>query len=276
MNSPSWRRADEAGSQMPQPSDTPTPGVALECSRLSKAFGGIRAVDGVTAQFEVGKVTALIGPNGAGKTTLFQLISGTLRPDAGEVRYHGSRISGLSSWEIALGGVGRLFQDVRVFANLSVLENVLVGFRSQTGEKPLAALLARRRIAQEEQKNAIEARRLLEFVGLDSDWRTPAEQLSFGQQKLLAMARLLAAGAGVFLLDEPTAGVSSMLVKRLLGLIRHLVKEGKTVIVIEHNMAVVLDAADWVYFMDEGQIAAFGLPHEVFDDASVQRIYLGL
>jgi len=248
----------------------------LECIELTKSFGGLKAIDRVSVAFEPKKVTALIGPNGAGKTTLFHLISGALRPDSGEVWYQGQRIDGLPPWRIAQKGIGRLFQDVRVFDKLTVLDNVRVAFRKQTGENPLWAIFRRYRVSQEEQTFTEEARRWLTFVGLIELENTLAEDLSYGQQKLLAIARLLAAGADVFLLDEPTAGVNPEMVRSLLTLIRHLPEEGKTVVVIEHNMNVVMEIADWCFFMDEGQIVAFGLPDEVLSDRTVKAAYLGI
>lgn len=250
--------------------------ITLECRNLTKTFGGLKAVDNVSVIFEAGKVTALIGPNGAGKTTLFHLISGALRPDSGEVWYRGRRIDGLPPWRIAQMGIGRLFQDVRVFGRLTALDNVRVAFRKQKGENPLWAILRWLRVNREEQILTDEARRWLEFVGLRELENSLAEDLSYGQQKLLAIARLLAAGADVFLLDEPTAGVNPEMVRSLLSLIRRLAKEGKTVVVIEHNMNVVMEIADWVFFMDEGQIVAFGLPEEVLGDRTVRAAYLGI
>lgn len=248
--------------------------VTLECLELSKSFGGLRAVDDVDLAFEAGKVTALIGPNGAGKTTLFHLFTCMLEPDDGEVLYRNSSLIGLQPWEVARLGIGRLFQDVRVFEHLSVIENALVGFHR--GESPLAALVARHRIFREEVKQKRQASRWLEFVDLADHHPVAAEKLSYGQQKLLAIARLLTAGAEVLLLDEPTAGVNPLLIGRLLAVIRTLAGEGKTVVVIEHNMNVVLDIADWAYFMDDGKVTAFGLPEEVLDDENVRARYLGL
>jgi len=250
--------------------------VTLECRELTKAFGGVLAVKDVSAPFDGGKVTALVGPNGAGKTTLFHLMAGALVPNAGDVLYRGRSIRGLPPWEVARLGIGRLFQDVRVFKRLSVLDNVCVGFRGQGGEQPLFALFSRHRVRRLEAANREEALRWLEWVDLADHQSLPAETLSYGQQKLLTIARLLAVGADALLLDEPTAGVHPILVEQLLQVIRRLAEEGKTVVVIEHNMNVVLEVADWVYFMDEGQIAAFGSPQEVLDDPEVRATYLGL
>ena len=251
--------------------------ITIECRDLSKSFGGVYAVKDVSAAFQSGTVTSvLIGPNGAGKTTLFHLMSGLLVPDSGEVLFHGNRINGLAAWKIARMGLGRLFQDIRVFRRLTALENILVAFQNQAGETFWKAVIARPVILRQEREFTVEARRLLEFVGLAGMETTPAGALSYGQQKLLALARLLAQGAEVLLLDEPTAGVNPAMVRPLLELLRNLAHQGKTIIVIEHNMSVVLDIADWVYFMDEGQIVAFGLPQEVLGDKWVGKAYLGL
>jgi len=252
------------------------PQITIECRDLSKSFDGVHAVEEVSVEFESAKITALIGPNGAGKTTLFHLVGGSLVPDSGEVLLRGKRISGLPSWEVARLGVGRLFQDVRVFGRLTALENVLVGFQSQAGETFWKAVLARPTVVRQERDLIRQARHWIEFVGLGGREEAPARALSYGQQKLLALARLLAQGAEVLLLDEPTAGVNPAMVTPLLALLRELARKGKTIVLIEHNMSVVLDIADWVYFMDEGQIVAFGLPQEVLGDKWVREAYLGL
>ncbi len=272
----STRRLEEmeatASSVVP---DAP-PVVTLECVDLVKNFGGVRAVDGVSLSFEAGKVTALVGPNGAGKTTLFHLLTGSIKPDSGAILYRGSPIQGLPPWTVAQMGIGRLFQDVRIFPNLTVLENVLVARPIQRGERALVSLFAPRVVVKEEADSTDRASEWLDRVGLSEHADQPAQALSYGQQKLLAIARLLAAGSDVLLLDEPTAGVNPMLIKRLLTIIRDLSGGGRTVVLIEHNVNVVLDVADWVYFLDEGQVAAFGLPQEVLSDPVVRGLYLGL
>lgn len=248
----------------------------LELDKVSKSFGGVRAVDRVSALFEPGRITALIGPNGAGKTTLFHLIGGILHPDEGEVRYNGKRLNGLTPWQVARHGIGRLFQDVRVFGKLTVLENVLSAFPHQLGENPLWSLTLRPKVLSQERRLTEQAHQLLQFVGLDDHADAPAESLSYGQQKLLAIARLLAAQSDALLLDEPTAGVNPEMVKELLALLRQLANSGKMIVIIEHNMSIVMEIADWVYFMDQGQIVAFGLPEEVLGDPAVRAAYLGL
>lgn len=248
--------------------------VQLECRDLSKSFGGVCAVDDVDVTFEAGKVTALVGPNGAGKTTLFHLITNVIQPDAGEVRYRGETLTGIRPWDVARRGIGRLFQDVRVFKRLTVLENILVAFREV--ESPLVALFNRAGIIKRGKALEFQAIAWLELVDLLAYRDELAEALSYGQQKLLAIARLLAAGADVLLLDEPSAGINPILLKRLSEVIKNLASEGKTIVVIEHNMNVVLEIAQWTYFMDDGQVTAFGLPEEVLGDVGVRTRYLGL
>jgi ABC-type branched-subunit amino acid transport system ATPase component len=250
--------------------------VTLECRNLTKSFGGVHAVDRISVPFEAGKITALIGPNGAGKTTLFHLISGILRADSGEISYLGRRIDSLAPWRVGRMGIGRLFQEVRSFNKLTVMENVLVARREQAGENPLRSVFRRPVVRRQESENIARASRWLEIVGLDQLESARAEELSFGQQKLLALARLFHGEGNVFLLDEPTAGLNPVMVQSIIRLIRLQAKQGKTVVVIEHNMSVVAELADWVYFMDEGQIVAFGLPDEVLGDRSVRAAYLGL
>ena len=251
--------------------------MTLLCKNLTKSFDGIHAVSGIDAVFEPGRITGLIGPNGAGKTTLFHLLTGFLKPDSGQIIYCNGEIQGLQPWQIAGMGIGRLFQDVRVFPKLSVLDNVRAAFREQQGENPLWALLKRTAIARTEKELTIRARGLLEFVGLLGAENALAEELSYGQQKLLSIARLLANEAQVLLLDEPASGVNPELLQTILKLIRRLAKEdSKVIVVIEHNMQVVKQIADTVYFMDEGRIISSGTPEEVLAHREVREAYIGL
>jgi ABC-type branched-subunit amino acid transport system ATPase component len=248
----------------------------LHLENVSKSFDGIQAVDEVSIGFNEGKITTLIGPNGAGKTTVFNLISGFLHPDAGAIYYRDKAIHELRPWHISQVGIGRLFQDVRLFDRLTVKENVMAAFRNQKGENALISMVARWKVAKEENLLASRAMKLLESVGLAERAAEMAENLSYGQQKLLAIARLLAADADFILLDEPTSGVSPQMVEKLLNVIRSLAREGKTIVVIEHNINVVMEISDWVYFMDEGQVVSFGLPYEVLGDPEVRAAYVGL
>lgn len=248
----------------------------LELKDVTKSFGGLVAVDRASLAFFKGKITGLIGPNGAGKTTLFNLITGFLKPDDGTIHFNGYTTNGLPPWHIAQLGIGRLFQDVRVFDKLTALENVLLARKEQPGENPLISLFRRKNAFNVEKRNLEEAKRWLKFVELEKKEETLAENLSYGQQKLLAIARLLAGGFEVLLLDEPTAGINPKMVKSVLGVIRRLAQEGKTVVVIEHNMSVIMEISDWVYFMDEGKVVTFGLPKEILGDPEVRKAYIGI
>ena len=236
---------------------------------------GAPVFEGLSVEVSAGW-TGIIGPNGAGKTTLFHLMSGFLTPDKGQIFCGDVSIAGRPPWSIARLGIGRLFQDVRVFEGLSSLENVLIGCPARYGENPVSALFRRRAIRLQEKELSDVAWRWLTFVGLKEYAATPARALSYGQRKLLAFARLLACDPRVLLLDEPTAGISPAAVPQLLELIKNLAHEKRTVLVIEHNMNVVFEIADWVYFIDEGQIAVVGTPNDVLGSPSVRQAYLGL
>jgi ABC-type branched-subunit amino acid transport system ATPase component len=248
----------------------------LELSNLTKSFGGVRAVDNVSLGFEPGKITALIGPNGAGKTTIFNLICGHIRPDRGRISYKGQDISGQKPWRIARMGIGRLFQDVRLFSRLSVEDNILVAFQNQIGENPCRSALLWRRARSQETLFRSKAHAILRSVNLESLCKSEAGGLSYGQQKLLSITRLLAADMQVLLMDEPIAGLNIEIVKNVLGMIKELAAAGKTIVIIEHNMNLVLEVADWVFFMDQGEVVSFGLPSEVLNDPEIRRTYIGI
>jgi ABC-type branched-subunit amino acid transport system ATPase component len=239
----------------------------LVIENVSKRFDGVAALENVSLVCEPGRITGLVGPNGAGKTTLFHLATGFLRPDRGRILYNGTRLDRCSPWRIARLGVGRLFQDVRVFPRLSVLDNVRVAGRSQPGENPLRALLEPGRVRAAEQQNTEAAREWLAFVGLSDIAERPAEQLSYGQQKLLALARLLAGDATLLLLDEPTAGVSPPMVAQILDCLRRLRDAGRTLVVIEHDREVLAALCDTVCVLQNGQVVAQGSPQEAFTPA---------
>ena len=248
----------------------------LELKKLSKSFNGTKAVNGVSIGFEKGRVTGLIGPNGAGKTTLFHLINGFLKPDEGQIFYRGSRIDGLKPWQVAKLGIGRLFQDVRVFGRMTALDNILAAFPHQLGENPFAAIFKSRKIAKAEAEIKEKAFHWLKFVGLSGCEGRFAEDLSYGQQKLLSIARLLALGSETLLLDEPVSGISPQMLRPLLSLIGRLAEEEKrAVVVIEHNMGVISEVSNWIYFMAEGKIILSGQPSDVLANPEVRKVYIG-
>jgi len=226
----------------------------LRTKNLSKHFGGIVALDSVSVEFHPGSVTALIGSNGAGKSTLFNVIAGLVNPDKGDVflgNGENLRLNGLPIHIIARHGVGTLFQDVRVFRKLTALENVAVGAQRQPGEHPTASLFRRKSSTKRDREILVQA----------NLW---AENLSYGQQKLVALARLLAADARVLLLDEPTAGVHPERIDQLLELIQRLADDhNRTVIMIEHNHNVVTRVSDRIYQLERGAIVATGPASQV-------------
>lgn len=250
----------------------------LKIKRVNKAINGLKIVDNVTASFLTGRITALIGPNGAGKTTLFHLISGELKADGGDIFYMGDNITALPPYKVAQRGIGRLFQDVRIFENLTVLENVASSCYSYKAETPWFPFIKLKNIGDVKKDAAKKALFWLDFVGLSDMENAPASALSYGQQKLLSIARLLAGGFTVFLLDEPTAGLNPLMIRKVLALLEKIVAEekDKTIVLVEHDMGVVRDIADWVYFMNEGRISFFGRTDHVLGDKEVREIYLGL
>ena len=244
---------------------------------ISKSFGNFRVLRNVRAAVPTGKITAFIGPNGAGKTTLFHIISGNIKPDNGSITFKGKDITGLAPFTVAELGVGRQFQDVRVFGALTVLENVLVGMIGSGERDAWRAYYRSKPILDRMDMEITEARNWLNYVGLQDYEDRFARELSFGQQKLLSLSRLFAKGADFLLLDEPTAGLSHQMIERICDLIRRAVAEqGLTVALVEHNMSVVSDLAFWIHFMHEGRIAFSGESKHVLGNRSVRKIYMGL
>ena len=248
----------------------------LDVKNLSKKFGGIEAIADLSFSLREGTITSVIGPNGAGKTTLFNLLTKCILPDDGFVYHRGRDTAKLSPHQIANLGIGRLFQDIRIFDKLTVLENLLVACKNNSGENPVISLLFRTRVAKIEKRNLENALKWLEFVGLSEMKNTLAENLSYGQQKLLSLARLLANDADLLLLDEPVSGIHPEMVDQILSLIRKIAEsERKTVLLIEHNIGAVLKVSDWVMLLDSGRLVAFGLPDEIREDRNLKEVYLG-
>jgi len=247
----------------------------LVAEGLAKHFGGIRAADGLSLALPGGKVTALVGPNGAGKTTVFNLLTGFLAPDAGRVVLRGRDVTGLAPWRTVGYGLARTFQDVRLFERMTVLDNVVAAIPGQPGERLGPLFLAPWRAAAAERANRAKALGYLAFVGLADRAGEVAASLAFGEQKLVALARLIATEADVLLLDEPASGVDVHWVGRILELIRQVAAAGKTVCIVEHNLEVVTAIADRAYFMEAGRIIAEGRPEELMADPRLGEIYFG-
>jgi branched-chain amino acid transport system ATP-binding protein len=248
----------------------------LRLEKVGIAFGGVRAVHDLSLGIAPGRVTSLIGGNGAGKTTVFNLITGYLQPDAGTIWYRDQRIDGWPPHRIARLGLARAFQELRLFSRLSTLDNVLVGLPGQRGEGLLTALFGRPGLKTEMRRHEAAGREILTGLGLGQRPDVLAENLSYGQQKLLSLGRLLAARGEVMLLDEPTAGLNPQLVAEFCTRIRALAAAGKTVFLIEHNVEVVMSVSDWVIVMHQGQKIAEGPPAVVRSDVAVMHTYLGI
>jgi len=242
--------------------------VLLETERLSVSFGGLRAVDDVSLALRAGIVTTLVGPNGAGKTTLFNLITGHLAPHAGSVRWLGRRITGQPHWRIARAGIGRTFQDLKLFDHMSVLDNVLaVTERDAWLWQRGGAAGAAQRLAR--------AEAALQAVGLADRRHARALDLAYAQRKFLSVARLLASGARLWLLDEPASGLDPRSYERFLALLREQVAHGCTICIIEHNLDIVVGISDRIVFLDQGRVLAEGDPKSILSDPNLAAIYFG-
>lgn len=255
--------------------DTMTAPNALTFGDIRLSFGGLVALDGVSGAIRPNEVTAIIGPNGAGKTTLLNVVTGFLPPDEGWLHLGDLDITGRPPHDVALLGIGRTFQDMRLFAGLTVFDNVMASFSSQTGENPMRLFFRWRQVNTEERVFREKADYYLDFVGLAHKRDVVASDLSYGQQKRLALARVLANDARILMLDEPAAGLDPEAVVEIGGLLRSMVDDlGKTVCLIEHNLDMVREHAQWIIGMGRGRIMIEGDADTVFSDQAMIASYI--
>ena len=247
----------------------------LQVQSLYKDFDGIKAVDDLSFTIAENSIVALVGPNGSGKTTVFNIITGFLGADKGIVVLDGKDISSMSPSKIARQGIGRTFQNIRLFPQISVLDNVMLGLKYETGDRFPSALFQTKRMKKEENENIKKAEELLKFAGLSEKRDSLAENLSHGQRKLLELARILALEPKIFLLDEPIAGLFPETKRTMFGLIKKLKEKGKTIIFIEHDLHSVMDIAEKIIVLDHGKKIAEGTPEEIKQNREVLRAYLG-
>lgn len=247
----------------------------FEVNNLSKHFGGVKAVDGISLKVQKNSIQTIIGPNGAGKSTTLNLLSGTYFPTSGTIIYQGNDISSLKLHQRVHLGIARTFQKIRLFKQLTVIDNVIAGFHIHHKIPfvqyciPAAAYKKNRSDCQQQ------AMELLNFVGLDHRAYERAGTLSYGSQRLLEIARALATKPEVFMLDEPAAGLNDTEVQFLLNRLKQLQQQGITIILVEHNMKLVMNVADQIFVMDHGEYLFDGTPSEVHSNPKVISAYLG-
>ncbi|HHH40073.1 MAG TPA: ABC transporter ATP-binding protein [Sedimenticola sp.] len=247
----------------------------LEVGELSKSFGGVTAIADLHFEVPEGLVYSVIGPNGAGKTTLFNMLSGIYHPDEGSIRFQGEEIIGLPPHRVAAMGLSRTFQNLQMFFNMSVLDNVMVGCHLRTRSGLLSAALRLPGIVREEREARRLAREALAFCNLEQYLGQEADALPYGVLKRLEIARALAVDPKLLLMDEPAAGLNDTETGEMRRLIRRICERGITVLLVEHNMGLVMQVSDRILVLDYGSRLAEGTPEEIQNDRRVIEAYLG-
>ncbi len=247
----------------------------LKVQEITKRFGGVVAIDDVSFEVPAGKIVSLVGPNGAGKTTLFNVISGTYQSDRGSIRFDGQDVSAFSQHKRARLGIGRTFQNIRLFDNLNALENVMAGRSCRTRSGVFDALFYRKTDRESRTDNRKRAEALLDWVEVaDARYRFPSA-LSYGDQRRVEIARALATDPKLLIFDEPTAGMTADEAQGVVGMLRKLIDKGLTLLVIEHNMKVVNQISDKIVMINFGKKITEGGPEQVMSNPEVIEAYLG-
>ena len=248
----------------------------LDVRDLSVSFGGVRAVDGLTFSVREGEVLSVIGPNGAGKTSAFNCITGFYKPRSGSVVFNGAQITGRRPAIIAAHGIARTFQNLRLFGDLTVLDNVRAGMHVRLKQNAFDAVLHTPRYRRSEREATEQARRWLDFVGVRSDWALQARNLPYGEQRLTEIARALAREPKMLLLDEPAAGLNHGEKEQFLRLLRRISELGIAVVLIEHDMGLVMEVSERIVVLSYGKEIADGTPEQIRTDPDVIAAYLGV
>jgi branched-chain amino acid transport system ATP-binding protein len=247
----------------------------LTISGVNKRFGGLQALRDCSFAIGAGKIICLVGPNGAGKTTVFNAITGFLKADSGEVSFKEQRLTGKRPQAIVRLGIARTFQNLRLFNDLTALDNVVSALPDQFGEEPIGATFRPFRTSRAQKALRDRAAAILSDVGLSARSDDFVRNLSYGEQKLLSIGRVLATGAELLLLDEPTSGLSGDALESVMALLRRLREQGRSQLVVEHNTRVVQQIADEVLFLHQGHVMAQGHPQTIIADPALAEIYFG-
>ncbi len=249
--------------------------IILETKKLTKRFGGLIAVNQFDLEVTKGKISSIIGPNGAGKTTVFNVITSIYQPDDGEYYFKGEKLFGLKPHQILTKGIARTFQNIRLFPNMTCLENVMAGQHARSDSGIWHSIFRAPSQMKEEKKIREIAEMRLEQVGLSGYKHELAKNIAYGSQRMLEIARALASNPSLLILDEPSSGLNDKETEDLMGFLDNLLIDDLTLLLIEHDMNVVMGISDWVTVMDEGKKIAEGEPKEIYHNPTVIEAYLG-